>query len=477
VILIHILIFSLAAIILGLIPRQNVRHWLILALSVLAIYWMQPITPIRQLDFWLPTATILLTLFTWITVQAGKEDSREVIRASLPGIALVIGIVLAVAGMRYLGDVCCLTPSAPPPILFVLIGITLAAILAAILYAIPIPSNVKITILVIALIALMVALKTPSLAQVASAWLRTINAQSADQVTPFDIRWLGISYVFFRLVQVLRDRRSGVLPPFPLHHFVEYVLFFPTYTAGPIDRAERFLKDTQRDFRLSWPDLYAGGQRIIVGLFKKFALADLLAIIALDAVKVAQVDSTLWTWIMLYAYAFRIYFDFSGLSDVAIGLGTLMGFSTPENFDHPYRKSDLTSFWNSWHITLALWFRAYYFNPVSRSLRTSRLKLTPALIIAFSQITTMILIGMWHSITPNFVIWGAWHGVGLFVHNRFANWMKPRIRQIDAQPRLKLALNIAGWLITFHFVVLGWVWFALPETSQAVIVFRRLFGF
>jgi len=133
VILIHILIFSLAAIILGLIPRQNVRHWLILALSVLAIYWMQPITPIRQLDFWLPTATILLTLFTWITVQAGKEDSREVIRASLPGIALVIGIVLAVAGMRYLGDVCCLTPSAPPPILFVLIGITLAAILAAIL--------------------------------------------------------------------------------------------------------------------------------------------------------------------------------------------------------------------------------------------------------------------------------------------------------------------------------------------------------
>src|SRR5438045_8402837 len=105
----------------------------------------------------------------------------------------------------------------------------------------------------------------------AAAWLRALNGQAVDQAKPGDIGWLGFSYVFFRLVQVLRDRQSGVLPALPLHHFVEYVLFFPTYTAGPIDRAERFLKDANRDYRLTWPALYAGGQRIVIGLFKKFA--------------------------------------------------------------------------------------------------------------------------------------------------------------------------------------------------------------
>jgi alginate O-acetyltransferase complex protein AlgI len=179
---------------------------------------------------------------------------------------------------------------------------------------------------------------------------------------------------------------------------------------------------------------------------------------------------------MLYAYAFRLYLDFSGLSDIAIGLGALMGFTIPENFTAPYRKSDLTAFWNSWHITLAMWFRAYYFNPVTRTLRASRLKLDPALIIAFSQITTMILIGMWHGNTWNFILWGAWHGVGLFIHNRWGNAMKPRARELDARPRLKQGLNLAGLLLTFHFVVLGWVWFALPTLEQAVAVFQRLFG-
>lgn len=474
--LLHILIFSAAAIALGLMPWNERRHWLILALSVVAIYWMQPLTPIRQLDFWLPTAAIVLTLLTWAVVQSGKENARSTLRASLPGLLLVIGLVLVVAAMRFLGDVCCITPSPPPPILSVLIGLAAAIVVIGVAAALPIGKRHKGIFLIVALIALMVALKTPPLTQTASAWLRALNSQSPEQANALDIRWLGISYVFFRLVQVLVDSRTGKLPALPLHHFVEYVLFFPTYTAGPIDRAERFEADANRDLCLSWPVLYAGGQRIISGLFKKFILADLLAIVALDATKAVQVDSSLWMWLMLYAFTYRIYFDFAGLSDIAIGLSTLMGFAIPENFDHPYRKSDLTAFWNSWHMSLTMWVRAYYFNAVSRGLRASRFKFPPAAIIGFSQITTMVLIGMWHLNTINFIVWGAWHGIGLFIHNRWANAMRQHTRTLDGRPRLKQALNIVGVLLTFHFVALGWVWFALPMPSDAAIVLQRLFG-
>jgi len=98
----------------------------------------------------------------------------------------------------------------------------------------------------------------------------------------------------------------------------------------------------------------------VIGLFKKFALADSLALIALNAVNAGQVKSSGWMWLILYAYAFQIYFDFSGYTDIAIGMGRWLGIRLPENFAHPYLKPNLTLFWNSWHITLAQWFRAYF---------------------------------------------------------------------------------------------------------------------
>ena len=114
-----------------------------------------------------------------------------------------------------------------------------------------------------------------------------------------------------------------------------------------------------------------GGKRIIIGIFSKFVLADGLALIALNNINSRQVNSTGWLWVMLYAYAFRIFFDFSGYTDIAIGMGQLLGIQLPENFEKPYLKQNLTLFWNSWHITLAQWFRAYFFNPLTRALRAN----------------------------------------------------------------------------------------------------------
>jgi alginate O-acetyltransferase complex protein AlgI len=318
-------------------------------------------------------------------------------------------------------------------------------------------------------------LKTEPLAQAAAAGLRALSGQSTRLASALDIRWLGFSYVAFRLFHTLRDRLAGRLPAHSLSEFITYIIFFPAFTAGPIDRVQRFTQDLRK---LEPQDIPPGGQRILLGIFKKFALADSLALIALNAAHVEQVKSGLWLWVLLYAYALRIYFDFSGYTDIAIGLGKLMGFNLPENFERPYLKSNLTTFWNSWHITLAQWFRAYFFNPLTRAMRSGQRKYPLWLVVLIGQLSTMLLIGLWHGITWNFAAWGLWHGVGLFIHSRWTEATRARLAPLAARPQrwLQQWLTIAGTLLTFHYVVLGWVWFALPSMELSWKAFVKLFG-
>ncbi len=305
-------------------------------------------------------------------------------------------------------------------------------------------------------------------------WLRSLAGQSATLASPLDIRWLGFSYLAFRLLHVLRDRATGRLPDVSLREFVTYALFFPAYTAGPIDRLQHFNAGLQTGAGLTASSALAGGERLATGIFKKFVLADSLAIVALNDLNAGQVQSATWMWLLLYGYAFRIYFDFSGYTDIAIGLGLLLGIRLPENFDAPYLRQNLTSFWNSWHITLAQWFRAYFFNPLTRLLRARPLPV--ALVVFTGQVSTMLLIGGWHGITWNFLAWGLWHGAGLFIHNRWSGWARPRMAPLESRPRLQRLAGAAGALLTFHYVTLGWVWFALPDPGLSLHVFQKLFG-
>ena len=220
-----------------------------------------------------------------------------------------------------------------------------------------------------------------------------------------------------------------------------------------------------------------GGWRIAVGLFKKFVIADSLALgLSLTAVSAQQATSTAGLWLLLYGYAFRLYFDFSGYSDIAIGLGILFGIKLPENFRAPYLKSNLTSFWQSWHITLSDWARFYIFTPLSRSLLRRKPRPSPQLILLTAHLSTMLVIGLWHGITANFVIWGLWHGVGLFVHKQWSDRTRRWYRSLADKPGQKRAWSLAGWFITFHYVVLGWVWFALPTVPLAWQTFAKLMG-
>ena len=490
--LLNLAVFAVLALVGGAFLPPRARGWLLLAASVLALYWLQPLTPLRYFDFWFPTATLALTVFVWTATQpipapparvpagaaaqpakapapAPVVDTRE----TLVTAGVLAALVLLIGLLRYLGPLCCVTPDRPPAILTVVVVVAVSAGLALLLWRAPHAAWLWSGGVVL-LLALFVVLKTEPLGRLAAAGLRALNGQSADLALASDLRWLGFSYVAFRLLHVLRDRALGRLPAVSLREFVTYALFFPALTAGPIDRVERLIKDTRAPFQLDAAGLAEGGSRIALGVLKKFVLADSLALVALNATNAAQTTSTLWLWVLVYAYAWRLYLDFSGYTDIALGVARLVGVRLPENFDRPYTRQNLTLFWNSWHITLSQWFRAYVFNPLTRWLRAK--PLPPAAIILITQLVVMLLIGLWHGVTVNFVLWGLWHGLGLFIHNRWADYTKPRANALDGRPRLKRAAHWLGVFLTFHFVALGWVWFVLPTPALALRVFAKLLG-
>jgi len=189
----------------------------------------------------------------------------------------------------------------------------------------------------------------------------------------------------------------------------------------------------------------------------------------------AEANPALW-WLMLYAYAFRIYFDFAGYVDIAIGIGRLAGIGLPENFRAPYLKRNIAQFWNSWHITLSTWFRLYFFTPLSRTLMGTPLRAQKLLVIFIAQISTMILIGLWHGVALNFVLWGAWHGVGLWLHRTLTERTRGWDEFVAARPVLARIVGVLSVLVTFHFVALGWVFFALGDPALIVRALRGLFG-
>ena len=326
---------------------------------------------------------------------------------------------------------------------------------------------------IVVFIGLMVILKFPPVSLWMAKILRTLNNQAVDTATVFDIRWLGFSYIAFRLIHTLQDSIKRRVPEVSLQEYVTYVIFYPALMAGPIDRLERFTKDLRAPVSQEGIEWAFVIERLILGLFKKFILADSLSLISLSPQNATQIQTAGWGWGLLYAYAFQIYFDFSGYTDIALALGRLLGIKLPENFNRPYTKPNLTHFWNNWHMSLTKWFRAYVFNPFSRSLRRTSLK--PWSMILLAQLLTMTLISLWHGITLNFVIWGLWHALGLFFHNRWQNVFRVRVNDWANTPLRTQIVNWSGILVTFNFVALGWIWFVLPTPQDALNFFNLIF--
>lgn len=472
----HIFVFATTALFYLVLMPCRVRKWALYTASIVAIYWLQPPIILRWLDFLFPTMTLGIVTLSWVSSRTPDQQwTRDDSFAAVLMSVIIVGLSLG----RYLAPDYRITPSSPPDLMPVIVWMAVVLVVAATFCYAPIGQKRLLIILMLAILAIFVVLKTEALAEAVSRQLRLWEGRPTALASASELSWLGFSYVAFRLIHTLRDRQTGRLPALALHEYVTYVIFFPAFTAGPLDSADRFISDLRQLpalFGLDPERMVQGGTRIAIGVGKKFIIADSLAYMAIDASKAELALSVSGLWVLLYCYAFRIYFDFSGYSDIAIGLGQLYGIKLPENFNRPYLKRNITLFWQSWHITLSQWVRFYVFSPLSRYLLMRKNKPSPTILALVGQLTTMLVIGLWHGVTWGFAVWGLWHGLGLFIHKVYSDKTRHFYIKLRARPRLNTAIGAAGTLLTFHFVVLGWIWFVLPDISTSWDVFIRLLG-
>ena len=464
----QLVILTLIAIVIGQLKRG--RSLALLCISALVIYWLQPPQPFINLMYWLPTATLGITVFAWLLTSTPEVRNWN---RNWQAALMLIGVVLLVDLNRYFKFeqfFITMTPRLQWVGAIILIVLAVVFLLAR-LKEFP---GALLIIAAVGLVALLVALKLPSALDRLFEMISAIRGKEADNSSL--VSWLGFSYVSFRLLHTILDRKAGRLPSVTLAEYVNYVIFFPSFAAGPIDRLERFTRDIDSPIALDRDGWMEAGTRLFLGLFKKFVVADALAWIALNDVFARDTKSVGWMWILLYAYSFRLYFDFSGYTDIAIGLGRLLGVRLPENFSAPYLKPNLTQFWNSWHMTLTQWFRSYFFNPFTRALRSAKQPVPAVLVILVTQIATMVLIGLWHGVALGFVLWGLWHGIGLFVQNRWSASVRAREFSWGESPFIQTVFKYSGMFLTFNFVSLSWLFFALSTPALAWSAMLKLFG-
>jgi alginate O-acetyltransferase complex protein AlgI len=271
---------------------------------------------------------------------------------------------------------------------------------------------------------------------------------------------LGISFYTFQslsyTIDVYRDRRavSGSALDFAL-----YVSFFPQLVAGPIIRSREFLPQLAENRTPSSAELLSGFDQIARGFAKKILCADVLATYV-DVVYAAPGSfGALNHWLAIYAYAFQIYFDFSGYTDIAIGVARTLGFKIPPNFRLPYLARGPSDFWNRWHISLSTWLRDYLYISLGGS-RTTRGR------TYFNLAITMLLGGLWHGAAWGFVCWGAFHGAWLVIH-----------RVLFRERRGFRIPAMVSILLTFHGVCAGWVLFRAQSLADALTVYAAFFDF
>jgi D-alanyl-lipoteichoic acid acyltransferase DltB (MBOAT superfamily) len=276
---------------------------------------------------------------------------------------------------------------------------------------------------------------------------------------------VGISFFTFQALSYVIDVYRRKVRPASFLDFAVYLSFFPHLVAGPIVRASEFLPQLRHPRDARQVDASFAFWLIVGGLAKKVVVANYLADRIVDPLfAVPGRHGGIEALAGIYAYAVQIYADFSGYTDIAIGVALLLGFTFPQNFDRPYSAASLQEFWRRWHMTLSRWLRDYLYVPLGGSrgggLRTYR-----------NLMLTMVLGGLWHGAAWTFVIWGAMHGVGLAVER----WWGERRADTAARSRV---IGVAGrWarrIVTFNIVCLAWVFFRAESVDRAFDVLARL---
>jgi D-alanyl-lipoteichoic acid acyltransferase DltB (MBOAT superfamily) len=274
---------------------------------------------------------------------------------------------------------------------------------------------------------------------------------------------VGISFHTFQsmsyVVDVYHGRQKAIRNPLD---YALFIAFWPQLVAGPIVRARDFFRDLFNWKAPAADEIQSGAFLVLLGLTKKMAFADQFAKIADSYFRnVAANPGALTAWSATIAFAMQIYFDFSGYTDIAIGCARLMGFHFPVNFTRPYLADSIQEFWHRWHISLSLWLRDYLYIPLGGN-RGGELKTYRNLML------TMLLGGLWHGASWNFVIWGGYHGLLLAIGKLFDKFRRKAHWKLHLYP-----LTVA---VTFVLVCLGWVFFRAANLHDSLFVLRQMFA-
>lgn len=273
---------------------------------------------------------------------------------------------------------------------------------------------------------------------------------------------IGISFYTFQTLTYSIDIYRGVHKPLKkVSDYMMYIIMFPQLIAGPIVRFHEVANQIEdRSVHETIDNKLLGFFRFIIGLSKKVLIANVMGAEADKVFALSENDlTTYYAWIGVLAYAFQIYFDFAGYSDMAIGIGRMLGFKFPENFDNPYISQNITEFWRRWHMTLGRWMKDYLYIPLGGS----KVKTTRRLY--FNLWFVFLVSGLWHGAAWNFVAWGAFHGFFLILDRMF--WLKVT-KKIGKYPSI---------IITFIITLIGWVLFRAETPSQALWYIKSMFTF
>lgn len=276
---------------------------------------------------------------------------------------------------------------------------------------------------------------------------------------------LAVSFFVFEFVHYLVEVGRGGVPLRRPDHFALFAIFFPSLVAGPIKRYQQFIATLQEGVaRVSPADVAAGLQRVALGFAKKLLLADnITAALRTYEGNFHQLSSG-EAWLFLAGLGARILLDFSGYSDIAIGLARMMGLRLPENFNFPYLATSLRDFWLRWHISLSTWIRDYIYIPLGGN-RYGPGRQVANGIIAFG------LCGLWHGAAWHFVLWGLWHGLGLAINSSYRTLLGRRGAWLATVLARWPAL---GWAPTTLFVALGWLLFFYPPAQAWAMAVKLL---
>ncbi len=301
----------------------------------------------------------------------------------------------------------------------------------------------------------------------ANFFVENINALLISMGAKGPVHWtsvalpIGISFFTFHELSYIIDVYRGVNKPMQkITDYAVYILLFPQLIAGPIIRYKEVANQIiDRHHQETIDNKLTGFFRFVIGLSKKVLIANVLGQ-QVDKIFATPTDelSTSLAWIGIIAYSFQIYFDFSGYSDMAIGIARMIGILFPENFDNPYISQNITEFWRRWHISLSRWMRDYLYIPLGGNKVNTKSRLYFNLCLVF------IISGFWHGAAWNFIVWGAFHGLFLIADRLFLLRITERMGKIPSM------------LFTYFIVVIGWVFFRAHDLTYAMGFLKSMSG-